>query len=218
MFVPILGIDPGLTRCGYGVVNLDERGLVSFANAGVLSTSPQDQVSARLAEINADLLQLISETKPVAIAIERVLFKSNVTTAMSVAQVSGLVHSIAANFGIPVTEYSPTEIKKTITGDGRADKQAIQKMVVNLLSLSKMPTPADAADALAIAITHAFAQQFSAKTDSDSENATYNGSNLHNAIANAIIKQVKNPEQVKEKELKRELPLRRTRKRPGIQR
>ncbi len=218
MFVPILGIDPGLTRCGYGVVNLDEKGLVSFANAGVLATSPQDQVSARLAEINADLLQLISEIKPAAIAIERVVFKSNVTTAMSVAQVSGLVHSIASNLGIRVTEYSPTEIKKTITGDGRADKQAIQKMVMNLLSLAKMPTPADAADALAIAITHAFAQQFTNKTNSDSENATYNGSNLHNAIADAIIKQVKNPEQVKEKDFKRDLSQIRARKRPGIQR
>jgi len=218
MFVPVLGIDPGLTRCGYGVVNLDDRGLVSFAKAGVLSTSPQDQVSARLAEINADLLALITEIQPKAIAIERVVFKSNVTTAMSVAQVSGLVHSIASNFSIPVTEYSPTEIKKTITGDGRADKQAIQKMVVNLLSLSKMPTPADAADALAIAITHAFAQQFSSKSGSDSENATYNGSNLHNAIADAIIKQIKNPEEVKEKDLKREFPLHRIKKRPGIQR
>ena len=218
MFVPILGIDPGLTRCGNGAVNLDEKGLVSFANAGVLATSPQDQVSARLAEINADLLQLISEIKPAAIAIERVVFKSNVTTAMSVAQVSGLVHSIASNLGIRVTEYSPTEIKKTITGDGRADKQAIQKMVMNLLSLAKMPTPADAADALAIAITHAFAQQFTNKTNSDSENATYNGSNLHNAIADAIIKQVKNPEQVKEKDFKRDLSQIRARKRPGIQR
>ena len=137
MFVPILGIDPGLTRCRYGGVNLDEKGLVSFANAGVLATSPQDQVSARLAEINADLLQLISEIKPAAIAIERVVFKSNVTTAMSVAQVSGLVHSIASNLGIRVTEYSPTEIKKTETGAGLADKKASKKMGRNILLLDK---------------------------------------------------------------------------------
>ncbi len=218
MFVSILGIDPGLTRCGYGVINLGDGGQISFVKAGILSTSPQAQVSARLAEINADLLELIKEIKPQAIAIERVIFNSNVSTAMSVAQVSGLVHSIAANFSIPVIEYSPTEVKKTITGDGRADKQAIQKMVVNLLALAKMPSPVDAADALAIAITHVFNKQFGTKEGSDSENATYNGSNLHNAIADAIVKQVKAPEVKKEKDYKREVPFSRTRKRPGIQR
>lgn len=91
-------------------------------------------------------------------------------------------------------------------------------MVVNLLSLTKMPQPADAADALAIAITHAFAQQFSSGQDSGGDNATYNGSNLHNAIANAIVKQVKDNDQLHKKEFKRELPLQRSRKRPGIYR
>ena len=121
MFVSVLGIDPGLTRCGYGVVTSDEKRNIEFSRVGIFSTSPQDPISSRLAEMHRDITELILEIKPNFISIERVLFQSNVSTAMSVAQVSGLVHSIAASLSIPVTEYSPNEVKNAITGDGRAE-------------------------------------------------------------------------------------------------
>lgn len=191
MFVSVLGVDPGLTRCGYGVVTMNEKNTFEFSRSGVLSTSPQEQVSLRLAEMHNDLTELIEEINPTFIAVERILFQSNVSTAMSVAQVSGLVHSIAASKSIVVTEYSPNEVKNAITGDGRADKQALAKMVTNLLKLSKLPQPADAADALAIALTHAFSLKTSATQSDTSDNATYNGSKLHNAISDAILRQVK---------------------------
>lgn len=209
MFVSVLGIDPGLTRCGFGFITRDEDRTLSLSRVGIFTTSPQEPVSLRLAEIHRDITDLILEIKPDAIALERVLFSANVSTAMSVAQVSGLVHSVAASFSIPVTEYSPTEIKSAVTGDGRADKQQIQEMVMRLLGLKKVPKPADAADAIAIALTHI--STASSKKDSDS--AVYNGSNLHNAIADAIVKQVKPPVQ------KRETPQRdRVRKRSGLSR
>lgn len=217
MFVSVLGIDPGLTRCGFGVVTVDEKRSIEFSRVGIFTTSPQDPVSNRLAEMHNDITELITEIKPDYIAVERVLFQANVSTAMSVAQVSGLVHSVAAGFEIPVTEYSPNEVKNAITGDGRADKQAIQLMVMKLLKLSKIPQPADAADALAIALTHAFLLQTTPSNSNNSENATYNGSNLHNAIADAIVKQVKKePEQkTQEREPHRR---ERTRRRSGLSR
>lgn len=216
MFVSVLGIDPGLTRCGFGVVTSGESSKFEFSRVGVLSTSPQEQLSVRLAEMHKDLNELIDEINPSFIAIERVLFQSNVSTAMSVAQVSGLVHSIAASKSIVVTEYSPNEVKNTITGDGRADKQAIALMVTKLLNLSKIPQPADAADALAIALTHAFSLSGKPKSDT-SDNATYNGSNLHNAIADAIVRTVK--KEPDPKKLEREAQQRtRTRRRTGLSR
>ncbi len=218
MFVSVLGIDPGLTRCGYGVVKREKRS-VEFSSVGVFTTSPQAQISQRLAEMHRDITALIKEVQPREIAIERVLFQSNVSTAMSVAQVSGLVHAIAAEFSIPVTEYSPTEVKNAITGDGRADKQAIQTMVTKLLGLSKVPQPADAADALAIAMTHAFSLHSTHSSSDTSDSAIYNGGKLHNAIADAILRQGKK-EQVREPQQKLREPVRRdrTRRRTGLSR
>ncbi|MFN8015207.1 MAG: crossover junction endodeoxyribonuclease RuvC [Acidimicrobiia bacterium] len=194
MFVSVLGIDPGLTRCGYGIVKYDEKRIVELEKAGILSTSPQEAISSRLAEIHHDLTQIINESKPDFIAVERVLFKANVSTAMSVSQVNGLVHSLAASYSIPITEFSPTEVKNAITGHGRADKKAVQEMVMKLLRLTKIPQPADAADAIAIALTCAY-QSMMKNGSTDSDNATYNGANLHNAIANAIVNQVKTPDE-----------------------
>lgn len=184
MFVSVLGIDPGLTRCGYGIVRKGTDHKIEFVRVGIFSTSPQELLSARLAEMHTDIVSLIEEVKPDEIAIERILFQNNATTAMSVAQVSGLVHAVAATYSIPVTEYSPNEVKNAITGDGKADKKQIQTMVTRLLGLQKFPQPADAADALAIAMTHAVGVG-----DKKSDNAIYNGSKLHNAIADAIERQ-----------------------------
>lgn len=208
MFVSVLGIDPGLTRCGYGLVRQGPNRALEFSRAGIFATSPQEKISDRLAEMHKDIAALIEEISPDEIAIERVFFQSNVSTAMSVAQVSGLVHSIAASRSIPVFEYSPTQVKSSITGDGKADKIQVQTMVTKLLGLKKVPKPADAADALAIAMTHLG----SIKTKKDDDSAIYNGSNLHNAIADAIIRQSKPSADPK----RRYKPQTLTKKRPGM--
>ena len=188
MFARILGIDPGLTRCGYGLVSLGNRRQVAFEANGILTTPKENSASDRLRELHHDLSDLITEMKPDAIAIEKVFFQNNVSTAISVAQVSGMVHSLASSLKIDVYEYTPTQIKNAITGDGKADKLQIQTMVTRMLNLKRIPEPPDAADALAIAITHSLF--VSAKSDEkNSDEAIYNGSKLHNAIANAISTQ-----------------------------
>ncbi len=209
MFVSVLGIDPGLTRCGYGFVRKNSNRSLELVNAGILSTSPQGQISSRLAEMHSDLNQLISELKPDVIAIERVVFAANSSTAMSVGQVSGLVHSIAASNAIEVVEYSPTEVKNSVTGDGRADKVQVQTMVMKMLGLTKIPKPADASDAIAIALTHIGSLPVSS---SSSDSAIYNGSKLHNSIADAIYKSAKKQPKVLQQDR------RRVKKRTGLSR
>ena len=190
MFAQILGIDPGLTRCGYGLISLKDRGQAELLSNGVLTTPKENMLSDRLKEMHDDLSGVILEMKPDSIALERVFFQSNVSSAMSVAQVSGMVQSIAASLNISVFEYTPTQIKNTITGDGQADKRQIQEMVVRMLKLNKIPEPPDAADALAVALTHSLFHNFSSNNDEKkSDDAIYNGSKLHDAIANAISSQ-----------------------------
>ena len=190
MFARILGIDPGLTRCGYGLINVQDRRVVTFQANGVLTTPKENTPADRLKEIHLDLSLVVNEMKPDVIAIEKVFFQNNVSTAISVAQVSGIVHSLASSLAIPVFEYTPTQIKSAITGDGKADKKQIQEMVVRMLNLKRTPEPADAADALAIALTHSLFLHFkNADEEKNSDEAIYNGSKLHNAIANAITSQ-----------------------------
>ena len=150
---PVLGIDPGLSRCGYGVV-VRSGGEVRALGCGVIRTPPGDSLPERLLALDNDLRALIGETRPSAVAVERVLFQANARTAMSVGQASGLALVIAARAGIPVALYSPNEVKLAVTGDGRADKTAVQSMVARLLNLSEVPRPPDAADALALACCH----------------------------------------------------------------
>ncbi len=153
----VLGVDPGLSRCGYCVLEVrpSARSLKSRAVAiGVLRTSPDAAVPDRLAELWADVRGLLDEYRPVAVAIERVLFQSNVRTAMSVGQASGVVMAEAATRGLQVAEYSPNQVKDAVAGYGAADKQQVQQMVQLLLDLDAPPRPADAADAAAIALTH----------------------------------------------------------------
>jgi crossover junction endodeoxyribonuclease RuvC len=150
---PVLGIDPGVSRCGYGVVG--RSGGRMFAHAcGVIRTSPHDPLPNRLAQLADELETLVHEMKPSALAVERVLFQANARTAMSVGQASGLALVAAARARVPVAQYSPNEVKLAITGDGRADKRAVQTMVTKLLDLPTVPSPPDAADALAIACCH----------------------------------------------------------------
>jgi crossover junction endodeoxyribonuclease RuvC len=150
---PVLGIDPGVSRCGYGAV-LRDHGRLRATACGVIRTSPSDPLPERLRALDDELEALVRQLRPSAMAVERVLFQNNARTAISVGQASGLALVIAARAGIPVAQYSPNEVKLAVTGDGRADKLAVQTMVTRLLSLRDIPKPADAADALALACCH----------------------------------------------------------------
>ena len=149
----VLGIDPGLTRCGYGAVVRDAGGLRAVA-AGVLRTDPGVEAAARLAELQTGIRALLDELRPSVVAVERLFFQSNVRTAMSVGQASGVVLAEASAHGCTVVQYSPNEVKSAVTGTGSAAKQQVQRMVQALLGLPTAPAPADAADALALALTH----------------------------------------------------------------
>ena len=152
--ITVLGIDPGLTRCGYAVLQVQGNTDVSLTSLGVLRTKPEDELPARLAEISQEVEALLDQYQPTAVAVEHIFFQSNVRTAMSVGQVSGLVLSAAARRGIEVVQYSPNQVKLAITGWGGADKAQVQKMVKQRLKLNTIPKPADAADAAAIALCH----------------------------------------------------------------
>ena len=153
----VIGVDPGLSRCGYCVLEVGRSGRSMQSRAvaiGVLRTSPDAPVPDRLAELWGDVRGLLDEYRPVAVAIERVLFQSNVRTAMSVGQASGVVMAEAASRGLQVAEYSPNQVKDAVAGHGAADKQQVQRMVQMLLELDEPPRPPDAADAAAVALTH----------------------------------------------------------------
>lgn len=149
----VLGIDPGLTRCGYGCI-ASSSGSERAVAAGVITTPTDQAVPVRLAELRAELAALIAELAPDTIVVERVLFQTNARTAMAVGQASGLALCAAAEAGIPVVEYSANEVKLAVTGYGAASKEQVQRMVAELLGLPEPPRPPDAADALALALCH----------------------------------------------------------------
>lgn len=148
-----LGIDPGLSRCGYGAVRGEGSGLEAAA-FGHLTTPVDEPLAVRLATLWADLEDLLDDVRPDVVVVERVLFQVNARTAMSVGQASGLALAAAARRDIPVVQYSPNEVKLAVAGDGSAGKEQVQAMVQRLLRLDQVPSPADRADALALAITH----------------------------------------------------------------
>lgn len=149
----VLGVDPGLSRCGYSVVEARPGGARAVA-LGVLTTPPTDPLPQRLAELQRELRDLIAQYRPAVVAIERVLFQVNVRTAMGVGQASGVLMAEAAGRGLAVREYSPNEVKGAVAGHGDADKEQVQRMVQILLDLPVPPSPPDAADAAAVALTH----------------------------------------------------------------
>lgn len=151
---PVVGIDPGVSRCGYGAVVRGSGGALAVQAFGVIRTEPDDELPARLAVLEHELDDLVRELGPCALAVERVLFQVNTRTAMSVGQASGLALAVAGRSGVPVFHYSPNEVKLAVTGDGTADKAQVQTMVARLLSLDRAPRPADAADALGLAVCH----------------------------------------------------------------
>ena len=148
----VLGIDPGLTRCGYAALAPGAGGSVEAVSMGVMTSPKEDPLPRRLALLQCDLEALISEVKPSA--IEQVFFQNNVRTAMSVGQASGLVLALAYKMGIEVVQYTPSQVKSSVAGSGTANKLQVQKMVQKRLGLSVLPTPADAADAAAVALCH----------------------------------------------------------------
>ena len=149
----VLGIDPGLTRCGYGCV--DARSGQQRAVAAGLITTPLDlSLPDRLALLRKELVTLMGELQPDAVVVERVLFQTNARTAMSVGQASGLALATAAESRIEVAEYSSNEVKLAVAGYGAATKMQVQEMVTKLLNLREIPRPPDVADALALAVCH----------------------------------------------------------------
>jgi crossover junction endodeoxyribonuclease RuvC len=149
----VLGIDPGLTRCGYGGVSREGNALV-VASAGVFTTPASAPLPERLAELQAGLRSLIAELQPAVVAVERVFFQTNVRTAMSVGQASGLALAEAATAGCEVVQYTANEVKQAVCGWGAAPKEQVQRMVQSQLGLAVRPEPADVADALALALCH----------------------------------------------------------------
>lgn len=149
----VLGIDPGLSTLGYGV--LEARGHTTRpVAAGAIRTDPGKGIGERLAELYRDVDELIREHQPDVAAIEQVFVNRNLQTATSVGRASGVVLLALAQHGIPVTEYSPSAVKRALTGYGNADKVQMKKVVAMRLGLAELPSPADAADALAIALCH----------------------------------------------------------------
>lgn len=150
----ILGIDPGTGILGFGVIELQTDGKISLVDAGVIRTPVKQADSERLSTIFDELHEIITECKPKIMAVEKLFFAQNVTTAMSVAQARGVVLLCGKQHDLELHEYTPLQIKQALTGYGRADKKQIQEMVRVLLQLKAVPKPDDAADALAAAICH----------------------------------------------------------------
>jgi len=152
--VRVLGVDPGLTRCGLGVVDGLSGRRVRLVQVGVATSSPELDVDQRLLVIERRIEEWLEEHAPDTVAVERVFAQHNVRTVMGTAQVAGLAMVAAARRRIPVALHTPSEVKAAVTGSGRADKAQVQSMVQRLLQLEELPRPADAADALALAICH----------------------------------------------------------------
>jgi crossover junction endodeoxyribonuclease RuvC len=150
----VLGVDPGLTRCGLGVVEGIPGRQLTMVSTDVARTPPDRDIGFRLLAIEEQIEEWLSTYRPDAVAVERVFSQHNVQTVMGTAQAAGVAIVCAARRGIPVALHTPTEVKAAVTGSGRADKAQVTAMVVRLLKLPDPPRPADAADALALAICH----------------------------------------------------------------
>lgn len=151
----ILGVDPGLTRCGVGVIEAGAYRRLSFIHVDVVRSDPKMSQDLRLLAIYNGLVEKIERFAPDTVSIERVFAQENRNTVLGTAQAAGLAMLAAAQRGIPVALHTPTESKMAITGNGKAEKIQMERMVARILGLNTLPKPADAADALAIAICHA---------------------------------------------------------------
>jgi len=152
--IRVLGVDPGLTRCGVGVVDGAPGRALALVRVGVIRTSTADDVAARLLAIETEIESWLDACRPDAVAVERVFSQQNVRTVMGTAQAGAIAIAAAARRGLPVALHTPSEVKAAVTGNGRAGKEQVTAMVTRLLRLTDPPRPADAADALALAICH----------------------------------------------------------------
>jgi crossover junction endodeoxyribonuclease RuvC len=150
----ILGIDPGYAIVGWGVIDY-QRNAFRTVDYGAITTGAGVEFTRRLEEIYNDMTTLLSQAKPDALAIEKLFFNTNTTTAIMVAEARGCILLAARQAGVPVYEYTPLQVKQSVTGYGRAEKKQIQEMTRMLLGLQKIPKPDDTADALALAVCHA---------------------------------------------------------------
>lgn len=150
----VLGVDPGLTRCGLAVVDGTPGRRPELQEVGVVRTPPADELGSRLVALDEAAGQWLERHRPDVVAVERVFAQHNVRTVMAVAQASAMVFAAASRRGIPVVLHTPTEVKAAVTGSGRADKVMVTAAVTRLLGLAVAPHPADAADAIALALTH----------------------------------------------------------------
>ncbi|BEP16097.1 crossover junction endodeoxyribonuclease RuvC [Acidothermaceae bacterium B102] len=161
----VLGVDPGLTRLGVGVVDGVPGGKLTMVAVDVLRTPATDDIGARLIALERGIVAWIERYQPEAVAVERVFSQHNVRTVMGTAQAGAVAIVCAARFGIPVMLHTPSEVKAAVSGNGRADKAQVAAMVTRLLRLDAPPKPADAADALALAICHVWRGGAQAKID-----------------------------------------------------
>lgn len=150
----IIGIDPGTGILGFGVIEVNARGNPKMITAGVITTPAHTPLEDRLLEIFDGLTEIIAETRPEVMSIEKLFFAQNVTTAISVSHARGVAMLTGKQAGLEIAEYTPLQIKQTLTGYGRASKKQMQEMVKLQLGLNSIPKPDDAADGLAAAITH----------------------------------------------------------------
>lgn len=152
----VLGIDPGLTRCGVGIVDVDRSRRGTLVHVGVIRTPSDAAIGERLAAVASGIRAVLSTHSPDAVAVERVFAQHNSHTVMGTAQASGVALLLAAEAGLPAATHTPSEVKAAVTGYGSADKKQVQAMIARILRLDTPPQPADAADALAIALCHAW--------------------------------------------------------------
>ncbi len=150
----VLGIDPGLTRCGIGIVDSTGPQKLQLIDVGVIKTDPDADLDQRLLHLESELVKWIQKYKPDVIAVERVFSQLNIRTAMSTGQAAGVALLLAAKSKIKVVMHTPTEVKAAVTGSGRADKKQVAETVKRLLKLKEIPKPVDSTDALALAICH----------------------------------------------------------------
>jgi crossover junction endodeoxyribonuclease RuvC len=154
--VRVLGVDPGLTRCGVGIVDVEPSRRAVLVHVSVIRTPPEMPLEERLLAIGNGIAALLDDYRPVAVALERVFAQHNLRTVMGTAQASGVAMHAAAARGLPVGLHTPSEVKAAVTGYGSADKAQVAAMVQRVLRLDAPPTPADASDALALALCHAW--------------------------------------------------------------
>lgn len=150
----VLAVDPGLTRCGVGVVEGQPGRRLTLVSVGVIRTPSTDPTPRRLVALEDEMREWFERFRPEAVAIERVFADTNVSTVMGTAQCTGIVMMLAERRGLPVALHTPTEVKAAVSGSGRADKAQVSAMVTRLLGLDQAPKPVDATDALALAICH----------------------------------------------------------------